>query len=566
MWTITAGNTVGVSQGNVSTVLSIVGDAIAYWSRYVNFSLGSIEIKVNFENLGDTTLAQAGTSFTSVGGGKFQADTILELQDGFDRNGAESDIDIDVNVSSINGGEFYFGGIDDAPPPSGKFDLFTVLLHELGHGLGFLSFLGDPETAVFDTFVSGYPGAPVFTGAHAVAAYGGNVPLASEPSHLSPSLSQFVMTPALSPGTRIFLGAVDVGILRDVGLPVLLPTAGNDVLYGYASADSIALLGGNDLYRGLGGNDSIAGGDGDDTLIGGVGADTLDGGAGRNTASYADAAAAIEINLSTGVGLNDIAQGDVLISIQHIIGSDFNDTIAGSNGVNGEFEGEGGDDSLRGFDGDDVLDGGKDDDIGFGGDGNDLLIGAVGNDTLAGNLGDDTVQGGGGDDKVHGNGGNDKVYGGSGNDKLTGSAGADTLNGGDGDDEVFGNAGGDKIIGGLGNDKLVGLDGNDSFFAGAGFDTLKGGTGNDTLTGGGDADEFEFEPGTGLDVVTDFSTASGDVIRLKDFGAAFDDFTDVQAAASQVGADTVIDLGGGSSITLAGVNLGDFSADDFLFG
>ena len=42
-------------------------------------------------------------------------------------------------------------------------------------------------------------------------------------------------------------------------------------------------------------------------------------------------------------------------------------------------------------------------------------------------------------------------------------------------------------------------------------------------------------------------------------------FADVLAAASQVGADTVIDLGGGDTITLAGVARADLDPDDFLF-
>ncbi|MEZ5714935.1 MAG: calcium-binding protein, partial [Paracoccaceae bacterium] len=36
-------------------------------------------------------------------------------------------------------------------------------------------------------------------------------------------------------------------------------------------------------------------------------------------------------------------------------------------------------------------------------------------------------------------------------------------------------------------------------------------------------------------------------------------------AATQVGADVVIDTGGGNSITLTGVSLGDLDANDFVF-
>lgn len=238
------------------------------------------------------------------------------------------------------------------------------------------------------------------------------------------------------------------------------------------------------------------------------------------------------------------------------------------NGLGGDdtLFGRDGADTLRGGDGADSVDGGKGDDQIFGGDGNDRISGFVGNDILAGQAGDDFVQGGGGDDKVHGNGGADKVFGGGGDDKLTGSAGNDTLNGGSGHDQIFGNADNDKLIGDSGNDRLVGLAGDDQLFGGTGADTLKGGEGNDTLSGGANADLFEFESGTGDDVINGFSSAQADKIFLKGFGAAFDDFADVQAAASQVGADVVIDLGGGNSLTLVNINLGDLNAADFLFG
>ena len=39
----------------------------------------------------------------------------------------------------------------------------------------------------------------------------------------------------------------------------------------------------------------------------------------------------------------------------------------------------------------------------------------------------------------------------------------------------------------------------------------------------------------------------------------------VQSIASQVGNHTVIDFGGGDSITLLGINVGDLHQDDFLF-
>ena len=49
-------------------------------------------------------------------------------------NGTNADINCNFS-SSIN---WYFG--TDGNPPSGEFDLVSVILHELGHGLGFLAY------------------------------------------------------------------------------------------------------------------------------------------------------------------------------------------------------------------------------------------------------------------------------------------------------------------------------------------------------------------------------------------------------------------------------------------
>ena len=57
-----------------------------------------------------------------------------------------------------------------------------------------------------------------------------------------------------------------------------------------------------DILRGLGGNDMLFGGSGNDTLDGGPGADTLIGGPGMDTADYSSSAAAVNVNLLTGLG------------------------------------------------------------------------------------------------------------------------------------------------------------------------------------------------------------------------------------------------------------------------
>lgn len=116
-----------------------------------------------------------------------------------------------------------------------------------------------------------------------------------------------------------------------------------------------------------------------------------------------------------------------------------------------------------------------------------------------------------------------------------------------------------SLIGGLGNDALEGADGRDSLSGQHGLDTLAGVAGDD---------RFEISAASGADLFTDFTAGAGvgDVIRIVGLGTAFDTFAEVLAATTQVGADAVIDLGSGRTITLAGVAKTSLVADDFAFG
>ncbi|WP_431268735.1 family 16 glycosylhydrolase [Dankookia sp. P2] len=82
---------------------------------------------------------------------------------------------------------------------------------------------------------------------------------------------------------------------------------------------------------------------------------------------------------------------------------------------------------------------------------------------------------------------------------------------------------------------------------GDGAQTLDGGAGNDVLTGGAGADSFVLRRGNGSDVITDFQPGT-DKIVLQDY--ALYGFATVKAALSQVGADTVLSLGGGERLVL----------------
>lgn len=110
---------------------------------------------------------------------------------------------------------------------------------------------------------------------------------------------------------------------------------------------------------------------------------------------------------------------------------------------------------------------------------------------------------------------------------IEGTAGADILTGTAGDDVMYGLAGVDTIEAGEGNDVVDGGTEDDSLFGGEGNDNLQGGEGNDTISGGAGDDTllgsvgddiYEFEAGSGRDIVIDQDAALNnvDTVRMAD--------------------------------------------------
>ena len=119
----------------------------------------------------------------------------------------------------------------------------------------------------------------------------------------------------------------------------------------------------------------------------------------------------VDLSLTGGKQSNDnvdpdnddesFAKDDVLINIENVIGSAYNDIIDG-NGEDNILTGNGGRDILTGKAGDDTLLGGAGRDTLYGDDGADTLDGGAGADTLRGGAGSDTLIGGAGDDDLYG--------------------------------------------------------------------------------------------------------------------------------------------------------------------
>ena len=145
--------------------------------------------------------------------------------------------------------------------------------------------------------------------------------------------------------TSLSDGAGDT-ITGDEFIDFMHGNAGNDTLLGGGNNDFLYGGNQNDTLNGGAGDDFLFGDAHDDTLIGRAGADALNGGLGTDTANYTASPAAVNVNLTAGIGSGGDATGDTLIYIEKIIGSAFNDTLTGAE-TNDMLTGGNGIDTLK---------------------------------------------------------------------------------------------------------------------------------------------------------------------------------------------------------------------------
>jgi Ca2+-binding RTX toxin-like protein len=247
---------------------------------------------------------------------------------------------------------------------------------------------------------------------------------------------------------------------------------GADAIYGYRGNDTLYGDAGNDYLDGGLGDDELYGGADNDTLIGGYGGDLMNGGNGIDTARYVNSRSGVLVNLATNGNAYGEAEGDTLVSVENVLGSNFADNITGSTLAN----------TIYGF------------------NGNDTLSGGLGNDNLVGGAGADIINGGIGADYANYSG---STIGVTINLNLLTQTGGDAA----GDklyfiENVFGSDGADALTGNAGLNTLSGA---------AGSDLINGGLGNDVLTGGTGGDIFLFNTApnsaSNKDTITDFSAA-----------------------------------------------------------
>ncbi len=374
------------------------------------------------------------------------------------------------------------------------------------------------------------------------------------------------------------------------------PIGGDDVIAGGDGNDTLYGGGGADLLDGGNGNDILNGGSGADKYIGGLGDDTvvmdgsqfgfgnvIDGGDGHDIVDYsASRGSGVTIqgrqqgvSVTLGVGALAAAVGalpaDAFLSVEEVIGSQYDDTIVGGNIPQTDAAGN----PIPNLAAVPTI---------------DPITGALVYPPLPMNW---TIDGGAGNDYIEGGPGDDTIVGGTGSDTVsyaaapalavvdpvtlattlvgitvdlrqtgpqnTVVAGIDTLSG---VENIIGTLYDDTITGDVNDNVIEGLSGADVINAGGGNDTIVDVIGADTINGGAGTDTIRLRATSAdLNAMTnaqltnveaiDASTSAGGVtvnlaLQTEGFtftGSAFaDTFTGTAAAdtiVGVVGADTI---------------------------
>jgi hypothetical protein len=128
----------------------------------------TIRVLAHFDPLGGTqtaaTLGQGGPQsafrdfVAAPGAGVWYPAALADRLAGVDLDQAEVDIELtfnsDVDGAVLGSSRFYYGF--DSTPPAGDVDFLSVVAHEMGHGLGFVTFLDRQTGAKFLSFDDAY--------------------------------------------------------------------------------------------------------------------------------------------------------------------------------------------------------------------------------------------------------------------------------------------------------------------------------------------------------------------------------------------------------------------------
>ncbi|BAT60608.1 hypothetical protein GJW-30_1_03156 [Variibacter gotjawalensis] len=237
-WNVTINDPTGQYAAYYTSIKNAIIEAGIMWDRYLN-GQASLEVEVLITNLPSSAIASAGSvtsGFIGRSGGRdiIQPGAAYEINTGTDPNGSGFDISIEIDADALQTVLWFdptpFDGV--RPVPANRADAVSVMMHELGHALGFIGF-HDPATGRLDSHVAtpydlavrNHGGTLFFEGQKAQATYGSLVPLTAGSSFhygnfsgAGEDLSDDLMFAVIESGKAYSITRLDVAILADTGL------------------------------------------------------------------------------------------------------------------------------------------------------------------------------------------------------------------------------------------------------------------------------------------------------------------------------------------------------------
>jgi hypothetical protein len=340
--------TTTLSATTLSNIMADFSAAAANWGQYITSDLPLRISLILSDSASGVELAQGGpygliqTSVTLDARKVYEPDGMDAMTTGSYYPGLPFDIVVTLDANATNLSNFYIN-----PNPAVraanvaltganrlKYDLESVFIHEIGHGLGMSglmqqngSFSSASET-MYDHYVqqiitNGTVAGANFVGPHAEAAYGAElgtnvstpVPLTFLDNgenfyHLANATSDFLDSDVmngvgLSVGTAYAVSAVDLGIMADIGVPV---TSG---LVCYVQGTRIATPRGDVPIEHLAIGDSVLTFEGESWPIVWIGQRRID------CRRHANPLVAEPIRIARNAFGYDLPRRDLLVSPQH---------------------------------------------------------------------------------------------------------------------------------------------------------------------------------------------------------------------------------------------------------
>lgn len=201
----------------------------------------SIEVEVRFADI-STAVASSKTVArvrSDNGVDTYEQGAVSEIRTGIDPNDDVADAVVTIGVRNLTDGLWWFDpdpSLREATLPDDLIDAYSAFLHEMGHVFAYNGWkdfqdgeLPGNYLSTYDEYIE-FDGANFFfTGEHAVAAYGGPVPLTygniahlanSEPRPGSDLLEELMNGVVTRRGKRRDISSIDLAILADIGAPM----------------------------------------------------------------------------------------------------------------------------------------------------------------------------------------------------------------------------------------------------------------------------------------------------------------------------------------------------------